>query len=53
MNKKQWIALLVVYVTYLLFGAGVFFIIETKLEAQRRSEKYFLYRNITGKMEHL
>uniref|UniRef100_A0A336MPH0 CSON014885 protein n=2 Tax=Culicoides sonorensis TaxID=179676 RepID=A0A336MPH0_CULSO len=38
MSLKQWLALLAFYVSYLFFGASVFYHFEHKLETQKRAE---------------
>lgn len=37
MSPKQWLALFCFYISYLFFGASVFYHIEHELEAHRRA----------------
>lgn len=37
MSPKQWLALFCFYISYLFFGASVFYHIEHELEAKRRA----------------
>lgn len=37
MSPKQWLALFCFYISYLFFGASVFYHIEHGLEARRRA----------------
>lgn len=47
MNKKQWIALLILYVGYLMFGASVFYFLENDEEILRRQKERDEYEEIT------
>lgn len=49
MNKKQWVALLVLYVGYLMFGALVFYFLERDEEFLRMEKERFEFEKITGK----
>lgn len=40
MKLIQWLALLSFYVSYLFFGATVFYWSEHRLESQRRSDEF-------------
>lgn len=35
MSKKQWMVLLMLFLTYLLLGASIFYHIESRLEIER------------------
>ena len=35
MSKKQWMALLMLFLTYLLLGASIFYHIESRLEVEK------------------
>jgi hypothetical protein len=37
MSPKQWLALLTFYLSYLFFGATVFYYLEQELETERRA----------------
>lgn len=49
MNKKQWVALLVLYVGYLMFGALVFYFLERDEEFLRLEKEKYEFKKITGK----
>ncbi|XP_067011759.2 open rectifier potassium channel protein 1 isoform X2 [Anabrus simplex] len=53
MSKKQWLALLAVFVTYLLLGAAIFYHIEEPLEHQRRQEERNELWQIHNLLSHL
>lgn len=38
MSPKQWLALLLFYISYLFFGASIFYHSEQRLETIRRAE---------------
>lgn len=38
MSKKQWLVLLMLFLTYLLLGASIFYHIESRLEIKRIEE---------------
>lgn len=48
MNVKQWIALLILYVGYLLMGAMVFYYLEKDNETVKRNEDFKLYKDLMG-----
>lgn len=39
MSPKRWILLLIFYISYLMFGASIYFHIEHKLEYERRLQE--------------
>lgn len=50
MSPKQWLALLAFYVSYLFFGASVFYHFEHKLETERRSIAKQNQLSLNGKL---
>lgn len=52
MSPKQWFALLAFYISYLFFGASVFYHEEHYLETQRRLEAVRQQRIINGESLH-
>lgn len=52
MSKKQWLALLLLFVTYLLLGAGVFYHIERKAERVSRAADILQRNHIIDLVEH-
>lgn len=49
MSPKQWFALLCFFISYLFFGASVFYHFEQELETERRSQELQERININGK----
>lgn len=49
MSPKQWFSLLGFYISYLFFGASVFYHMEHKLETERRIEALNARIEINGK----
>lgn len=49
MSPKQWLALFCFYLTYLFFGASIFYHIEHVLEAENRANDLQLRIDINGK----
>lgn len=52
MSPKQWLALLAFYVSYLFFGASVFYHFEHKLETERRSIAKQNQLSLNGKINY-
>lgn len=50
MSPKQWLALLCFFVSYLFFGASVFYFIERDLETERRAVNYQQRLELHGMM---
>lgn len=48
MNIKQWIALLILYVGYLVLGAMLFYYLEKDHEMIKRNEDFQLYKDLVG-----
>lgn len=49
MTPKRWLALLVFYVSYLLFGASIYYHIESQQEIEQRAEELEERIAINGK----
>lgn len=49
MSPKQWLALLCVYISYLVFGASVFYYIEHGIETEKRAAQLQKRIQINGK----
>lgn len=49
MSPKQWLALLFFYVSYLIFGASIFYHIEHGLEAEKRAYQLEERIEVNGK----
>ncbi|XP_049795708.1 open rectifier potassium channel protein 1 [Schistocerca nitens] len=52
MSEKQWLALLLLFVTYLLFGAGVFYYIERQAEKVTRAADILQRDHIIDMVDH-
>lgn len=53
MSPKQWLALLCVYISYLFFGASIFYYIEHTTELRNRAAKLKERIAVNGKSEHI
>lgn len=49
MSSKQWLALLAFYISYLFFGASVFYHFEHQLETERRNVALQNQLSVNGK----
>lgn len=49
MSPKQWLALLCFYVSYLIFGASIFYHIEHGIEAEKRADRLEERIEVNGK----
>lgn len=51
MTPKQWLALFSFYISYLFFGASVFYLIEHKAEAENRAAEIQSRNDINGNIK--
>lgn len=51
MTPKQWLALFCFYISYLFFGASVFYLIEHKAEAESRAAEIQSRNDINGNIK--
>lgn len=49
MSKKQWLVLLMLFLTYLLLGASIFYHIESRLEIEKLARAKLERIEINGK----
>lgn len=49
MSPKQWLALLLFYISYIFFGASIFYHSEQRLETIRRAEALADRIEVNGK----